>query len=1314
MATNIPPGPLIPESESWLSRMTFSYMNKIVDKGLRQTLEYEDLHDIPSELQYSDLFPRFQTMYEERLRKTPRYPIGSAIMSFLKLKILWQAFLVVVATLFDLSVPLQIKFFIVWISDPYAEWWVGFCWALGICICYMLKINISRRGWHATADLTYSIGVIIRGAVFSKLTRSSREGLSNVNVGLITMVMNHDAMKLQILPRPMNFLYVLPIISVAGFIYLYIYFNWMAVFFPLLAVLWVCGIMFTTKYLYKHLQQILLFSDKRSKLVTESLGFIKNIKFECWEENILAQLGALRDNETKSMSKYFLLRNLMVGFTENFSPAFLLCFLSFYSSFYSAISLDQAYFLVSLSGMVMMPLTAFVSFIDAVTSSRAALQRVDKLMGIPEIPHVVTDDQLSRGTVLLEQLSAGWHTPQIVEYFASKSNPNALCLTRINLEFPSGSMSAVIGKVGSGKTALLNGILGDLSIKSGTVKRNGSVAYVSQAPFLLNTSIRDNILFGEPFQLQKYTSVIVKCRLLEDLKILAAGDRTEIGERGINLSGGQKQRIALARALYADKDIYLIDDALSALDPQVATRILDDVILGQLKASGKTVILVTHSLRSLNSFDKLVLLDGGEVAAQGTHAQVIRTSHFLEYTQQFAEDSKASKEIPQVSENHESMTDIEFETEMNVLDQILRRDDASSAAGDGKITKAEGKQKGRVAATVYTKYVKLFGVTTFVFAILMFVSFMALRNLSDYWIGYWASNRWSMSGYEYMYVYICFVGCMFILLLLRSVILSTGMRRFGNTINRAMMERVFRRPMSFFDSTPIGVIINRCTKELLDTDLMFNVFLSIGLGNAARMISLVVVLCLTVPFMIVVFVMAIMFLMRILAKSTTVSSDIKRITQVNTAPVISNVAEMYTGMQLFKSYNQIPSAVNTFNTQMSKMLKSDLHDRYMENWMFWRIELIATGLIFSTTFFVYLVKQTDIKVFNSPNALSLAVTWAASSGDLIGFCLMSFAECMKGMSSIERMLEVAESTDLEAERDGARPVGEWPQNSDVSIKHLSMRYRPDLPLVLNDVNFDVMSKQKIGIVGRTGCGKSSVILALKRIVEMDQPGRIMVDGVDMRMIGIKHARDVMTLIPQDSFVMAGNIRSNIDPFHKYSDAQVMQVLVQTQLISSLTEKLSKDGEGHVQDENKVVEPSPHSTSSVLDIEIESGGSNLSHGQKQLLGIARALIKKPKILLMDEATASIDSSTDAIIQQVLKTEFKDSTIITIAHRLSTIIQYDKILVLDSGKMAEFGSPCSLLEDPESYLSQFVGGHGCQQHLQLLSLAHQSTKQHVQTD
>ena len=613
-----------------------------------------------------------------------------------------------------------------------------------------------------------------------------------------------------------------------------------------------------------------------------------------------------------------------------------------------------------------------------------------------------------------------------------------------------------------------------------------------------------------PFNERKYMECLVKCRLADDIKVLPGGDGCEIGERGVNLSGGQKQRISLARALYADNDIVLIDDSLSALDAHVAKSVLDEVILGEFKRKGRTVVLATHALAALEHADEIVLIEKGQILSKGNFAFIKEDSSFKDYcmTQERAAtvDGPAEKkpevdksikniEVNQDKKDQEqTASDLEkkqhkaldFETEMKEIAVILKqKEDSDKKDSISKLTQKESKQAGKVKFAVYMRYVKAFGPCMFVLTVILFATLLGTRNFSDYWIGSWSVNRFSLEANQYRQIYIAMAIFMFVVVILRSICLSRGMSMVGINLNGKMMETIFRRPISFFESTPIGVIINRCTKELLDLDIIFNNFLQHMFYNTTLFISIVLVISITVPFMIPVFIIVILMCRRYVNVIMLVMSDLKRVTQIASAPMISNVSELFSGQSTVRAYGKMQYLKEKYASNIQLMLNSDMHERFLESWIFCRIEFQAVLIVFATTMLCFMIKVIPIAGLNNVSNLSLAISWALITGDMIGFTLYCLVEVSKGMNSVERMLELSDSTDLEPSLFNRQPPKDWPSKAQIQIDNVKMKYRPNLPLVLKGVSLNVDSQEKIGIVGRTGSGKSSLILALMRIIEIE-------------------------------------------------------------------------------------------------------------------------------------------------------------------------------------------------------------------------------------
>ena len=619
------------KSEGFISSIFFLYVNKLIRKGTKKTLEYEDLYKLDDDLLYSEVYPKFEKNYQDFKSKHKKVSLGSILYSAFKSLFFTSAILSILATGFDVGIPVLIKYMVEWLEEKDSLIYKGLVLAALISLCSFLKATLTRRSIYYTFITQYKSGMVMRSIIYSKINLLSRESISNMNLGNLTNILNHDTFKLQLMVRLAILGYSIPIISIMGFVYFFIYFNWLAILFPLFVLVWVIVIVIGNYYLYKYQSQMMVVTDKRGKLITECLTGIKNIKFECWESISMKRLQNYRKKESSYLFKYVFIRIMLNAFVDILTPFFILTFLSIYTSFYDDITISNAYLLISLSNLCNYPLRAFVALIDSYSSVQLALKRINSLLNVPERVPLLDDLTIPRGSIVLENLSTGWKSKEIVEYFETNEDYTSVCLHNLKMNFQSGKMYAIVGKVGSGKTAFLTTLLNEMDVKNGSLKMNGSVAYVSQNPFLLNATVKDNIIFGEKFDDARYKMCVVKCRLVDDIKNLPGGDQTEIGERGVNLSGGQKQRISLARGLYCNKDIYLIDDTLSALDSQVAKSVFADVLVGELRRNRKTVILATHALAILDQCDSVLLIENGRIVIEGPFSKIKNDVRYQEY-----------------------------------------------------------------------------------------------------------------------------------------------------------------------------------------------------------------------------------------------------------------------------------------------------------------------------------------------------------------------------------------------------------------------------------------------------------------------------------------------------------------------------------------------------------------------------------------------------------------------------------------------------------------------------------------------------------
>ncbi|KAJ3095768.1 hypothetical protein HDU97_006554 [Phlyctochytrium planicorne] len=809
-----------------------------------------------------------------------------------------------------------------------------------------------------------------------------------------------------------------------------------------------------------------------------------------------------------------------------------------------------------------------------------------------------------------------------------------LAIKNINLTIPTGSLVAVVGAVGSGKTSFISALIGALKAHGDArVVFNGSVGYVPQQAWIMNATLRDNILFGLPFDQERYDRAIDVCALRKDLDVLAGGDMAEIGERGINLSGGQKQRVSLARLVYFNSSIVLLDDPLSAVDAHVGRHIFENCI--QKELGKKTRILVTHQLHFVPQCDLVVTLKDGAIAECGTYNELIEAKVGRMICFKFSSTGKG--EFATLMQNYGGISQSDDSDDSEGEGKADTRDDSSAEKSKSKESLQKEEKKGQLIqaeermtgtlknSVLFTLAIAMGGPVFMTFLVITLVMTQIARIVNDLWLVQWTSRSIpGVSGLGYLWGYLGFGLSQAVFLFTYCALVSIGGMKAARHLQSDALARIMRSPIVFFDTNPLGRIMNRMSR---DVDIVDNT-----LPDAVRMFSLT-------------FATGIATFGLILS-----ARELKRMDSTTRSPVYALFSETFVGISTIRAYN----VVDRFVTKIEDLIDTNNGCYYLQltaqRWLGMRLEFIGNILVLSTSLFS--VIQRD----NVSAALSgLSLAYALQVTQLLSLCIRQYTEAEVQLVSVERLNHYAKNIDVEADEiiEDRRPPKEWPSNGEIAIKDLSMRYQESLPLVLKDVSLIVKPFEKIGVVGRTGSGKSSLMLALFRIVEA-AGGSIMIDNIPIQKIGLRDLRSRLSIIPQDPLLFSGTVRSNLDPFSEHLDADLWDALER----SSMKEAVAALDGG-------------------LDAEIQAGGENLSVGQRQLMCLARAMVRKPKLVVLDECTANVDLETDSLIQKSLRENLKDATILTIAHRLNTVIDYDRILVLDQGHVAAFDAPATLL-------------------------------------
>ena len=918
----------------------------------------------------------------------------------------------------------------------------------------------------------------------------------------------------------------------------------------------------------------------------------------------------------------------------------------------------------------------------------------------------------SVGAVTASSASAtGVEDIELTQLVAKKSNGenkksagrmDPFLLRDVRLDDSAGRLVAVVGPVGSGKSSLLAAILGEMPSvnnvekddKNGggggigvdmdgtrcnaAVRMRGRVAFCAQQAWIFNATLRNNILFGRNFDEKRYKAVTEACALVTDLDALPAGDQTEIGEKGINLSGGQKQRVALARAVYADADIYLLDDILSAVDARVSRHLFDRVVCGLLR--GKKVIFATNQLHLAARCDWVVALDRGTVSEQGTFQELSRGSGAFSALLRAGSSREGRSDIKGGPDSADASADTSNGSR-NIKTENKKSGSgsgAAEAAAAGKLVVTESRQHGAISAEVlkYFFVEAMGGMAVPAILVVLVMSAQSCNAVFDWWLSVW-SESFQNNGREgnndyYLTIYAVLGVATLVIALVRSLAVARALATAAEYLHVQLLASILRAPMSFFDQNPSGRVLNRFAKDMDQVDTQLQRTVPGFLLTAAAVCVMLLSIAVLAPVFFVALIPIVASYHAVQKAFRPVSRQLQRIESISRSPIFSGFSEAISGATTVRAFGAGRSLARRNQLQLDASNRAFYLLQVTNRWLTVRLGLIG-ALTMGAVGVIVVVGRQRLTSFIAMNGglAGFLLLYAMQSTLMFNWALRMYVESEAKITSAERIREFAMVTPERgaAPGDAARaptPPADWPSRGGIDIKNLILRYRPGLPAVLKGIHLAIPGGSKIGIVGRTGSGKSSLVLALLRVVEPDDGSEIRVDGVDINALSLSRARQVFTCIPQDPVMFEGSLRYNLDPFDNHSDQRIWAALD----TAGLADIVRRDMRGG------------------LESRIAAGGANLSVGQRQLVCLARAVLREPKILIMDEATASIDMETDAAVQRTVRSAFVGCTVITIAHRLDTIAHSDHIIVMDAGRVAEFGPPAALLRKSDSAFGALV--------------------------
>ncbi|XP_062352441.1 ATP-binding cassette sub-family C member 2 isoform X2 [Cinclus cinclus] len=1324
---------------SFLSSITFEWYSSMVFKGYRKPLEIEDVWELKDKDKTKALYTAFEknmktTMQKARAElekrerkkrhrggdldygnsmskaqsqdilvleeKQPKkkkkkgdkedsgppkdYPRGWLLKTlgktFQQNLLLAVAFKVVHDALVFVS-PQLLKLLIAFVSNEDSFAWQGYLYAILLFLTALVQSLCLQQHFSLCFQLGINVRASLIAAIYKKSLTMSGATRKESTVGETVNLMSADAQRFMDAANFIHQLWSSPLQIILSIVFLWgelgpsvlAGIGTMVLLLPINAFLVAKA---------KTIQERNMKNkDERMKIMTEMLNGIKILKLFAWEPSFEKRVIDIRARELKNLVNFGYLQSVSV-FVFTCAP-FLVSLASF--AVYvlvnenNILDAQKAFTAISLFNVLRFPMAMLPMVLSSLVQTNVSTARLERYLSGGDLDtSAIHHDPIAGSAVHFSEATFAW-----------EQDGNA-AIRDVTLDITPGSLVAVVGPVGSGKSSLVSAMLGEMENIKGHINIQGSLAYVPQQAWIQNATLKDNIIFGSELDEARYQKVIKACALLPDLELLPAGDQTEIGEKGINLSGGQKQRVSLARAVYSNADIYILDDPLSAVDAHVGKYLFENVLGPKGLLQKKTRILVTHSISFLPEVDNIVVLTAGAVSEHGSYSTLLANkgafSQFLNLYGNQEEDvseentaavalagdeEEADEDVdPCLEERSDDVVTMTLRREASIhrrkLSHSLRKNSTSSQkkAQEEPPKKLKGQQliekeaveTGRVKFSMYVRYLRAVGWCLSFWTVMGYVGQYVAYVGTNLWLSDWTDDsvRYLNQTYpthlrDLRIGVFGALGLSQALFLLFATMLSVwGSMQASRIMHQQLLSNILRAPMSFFDTTPIGRIVNRFAKDIFTVDETIPTSFRSWLSCLMAIISTLIVICLATPFFAVVIVPLSIFYYFVLRFYISTSRQLRRLDSVTRSPIYSHFGETVSGLSVIRAYGHQERFLKHNEITMDINQKSVYSWIISNRWLAIRLEFVGSLVVFFSALLAVIAKGTL-----EGGIVGLSVSSALNVTQTLNWLVRTSSELETNIVAVERVHEYMTVKNEAPWVTKTRPPRGWPSRGEIQFVDYKVRYRPELDLVLQGINCNIGSTEKVGVVGRTGAGKSSLTNCLFRVLEA-AGGKIIIDDVDIATIGLHDLRNNLTIIPQDPVLFTGTLRMNLDPFDQYSDEEVWKSLELAHLrtyVQGLPEGLL-----HL---------------------VSEGGENLSVGQRQLVCLARALLRKAKILILDEATAAVDLETDNLIQTTIRSEFADCTVLTIAHRLHTIMDSNRVMVLQAGQIVEFDSPEKLL-------------------------------------